>query len=57
MKKILEIDDIKILAKKKLPKMFYDYKRNRNAKQSCLIIMKVHYFIWSEAIFGFKCET
>ena len=25
MKKILEINDIKILAKKKLPKMFYDY--------------------------------
>ena len=25
MKKILEIEDLKILAKKKLPKMFYDY--------------------------------
>ena len=25
MKKILEINDVKILAKKKLPKMFYDY--------------------------------
>ena len=25
MKKILEINDLKILAKKKLPKMFYDY--------------------------------
>ena len=25
MKKVLEIDDLKILAKKKLPKMFYDY--------------------------------
>ena len=25
MKKILEINDLKLLAKKKLPKMFYDY--------------------------------
>ena len=25
MKKILEINDLKVLAKKKLPKMFYDY--------------------------------
>ena len=25
MKKVLEINDLKILAKKKLPKMFYDY--------------------------------
>ena len=25
MKKMLEINDLKILAKKKLPKMFYDY--------------------------------
>ena len=25
MKKILEINDLKILAKKKLPRMFYDY--------------------------------
>ena len=25
MRKILEIEDLKILAKKKVPKMFYDY--------------------------------
>ena len=25
MKKVLEINDLKVLAKKKLPKMFYDY--------------------------------
>ena len=25
MKKVLEINDLKMLAKKKLPKMFYDY--------------------------------